>query len=135
MSYWRLYYHFVWGTKNRLPFIKPEIQTQLYATIAAKIQEMDGVVHAIGGVEDHAHLAVSVPPKIAVARFIGEVKGNSSHYVNHVLKTDFQFRWQEEYGVLSFGAKNLPFVVAYIQNQRQHHAENNLYPDLERVGD
>ncbi len=135
MSYWRLYYHFVWGTKKRLPFITPEIQTQLYASIAAKAQDMEAMIHAIGGIEDHVHLAVSVPPKIAVARFIGEVKGSSSHFANHVLQLDFKFLWQDEYGVLSFGTKNLPFVVNYIRNQRQHHAENKLHPDLERVND
>ena len=41
--------------------------------------------------EDHIHLAVSVPPKIAAAAFIGEVKGNSSHFVNQIIEPDFGF--------------------------------------------
>ena len=94
---------------------------------------MEGFVHAIGGVEDHVHLAVSIPPKIAPAKFIGEVKGNSSHFVNHVLKPDFEFYWQEEYGVLSFGEKNLSAVVRYIQNQKQHHAQGTLIAEMERM--
>jgi hypothetical protein len=39
-----------------------------------------------------------VPPKLALAEFIGDVKGNSSHYVNHVIKPDLAFYWQNEYG-------------------------------------
>jgi len=132
MSYYKLYYHFVWSTKNRLPLIDPAIESELYRAIAAKGQDLDGYVHALGGMEDHVHLATSFPPKIAPAFFIGEVKGNSSHYVNHVIKPDFEFYWQDEYGVLSFGEKNLPAVVRYIQNQKKHHAEGSLISAMER---
>jgi putative transposase len=92
MPYWKLYYHFIWGTKNRLPLIDPALEPKLYRAIGAKAQDMGGFVHAIGGIEDHVHLGVSVPPKIAPAKFIGDVKGDSSHFVNYVIKPDFEFR-------------------------------------------
>ncbi|MBK8615542.1 MAG: IS200/IS605 family transposase [Anaerolineales bacterium] len=133
MPYSKLYYHFIWSTKDRQPFIDLVIEPEIYRAITAKAQDMEGFVHAIGGVEDHVHLAVSIPPKIAPAKFIGEVKGNSSHFVNHVLKPDFEFYWQEEYGVLSFGEKNLSAVVRYIQNQKQHHADGTLIAEMERM--
>ncbi len=133
MPYSKLYYHFIWSTKDRQPFIDLVIEPEIYRAITAKAQDMEGFVHAIGGVEDHVHLAVSIPPKIAPAKFIGEVKGNSSHFVNHVLKPDFEFYWQDEYGVLSFGEKNLSAVVRYIQNQKQHHADGTLIAEMERM--
>ncbi len=92
---------------------------------------MDGFVHAIGGIQDHVHLAVSLPPKLAPASFIGEVKGNASHFVNHIIKPDLAFYWQDEYGVLTFGEKNLPAVVRYIHNQEKHHADGTLITALE----
>ena len=64
MPYWQLYYHFIWGTKNRLPLIDAALEPDLYRAVAAKAQVLGGFVHAVGGVEDHVHLAVSVPPKI-----------------------------------------------------------------------
>lgn len=91
MPFSKLYYHFIWGTKNRLPLIEAGIESDLYRAIAAKVKDFEGYVHAIGGMEDHTHLAVSIPPKIAPAKFIGDVKGNSSHFVNHVIKPDFEF--------------------------------------------
>jgi putative transposase len=133
MPYWKLYYHFVFDTKNRLPLINSTLEPELYRAIAAKAQEMDGFVHAIGGTENHVHLAVSFPPKLAPAKFIGDVKGNSSHYVNHVIKPDFEFYWQDEYGVLSFGEKNLASVVRYIHNQKQHHSVGTLIAGMERM--
>ncbi len=133
MSYWKLYYHFGWGTKNRLPLINPVLESELYRAIAAKVQDLGGFVHALGGMEEHVHLAVSNPPRIALAKFIGDVKGNSSHYVNHVIKPDFEFYWQDEYGVLSFGERNLASVVRYIHNQKGHHADGTLIAAMERM--
>ncbi len=135
MPYWKLYYHFIWSTKGRLPLIDANLEPVLYRAIAAKVQEMGGFVHAIGGTADHVHMAVSIPPKVAPSKFIGDVKGNSSHFINHVVKPDFEFHWQDEYGVLSFGEKNLPVVARYIHNQKQHHADGTLIATMERMDD
>ncbi len=133
MPYWKLYYHFIWATKRRESLILAEFEADLHSIIAKKGIDLGCIVHAIGGVEDHIHLAVSVPPKIALAKFIGEVKGNSSHFVNHTVHPGYKFYWQEEYGVLSFGEKNLPVIVRYILNQKKHHAANNLKDTLEKI--
>lgn len=96
---------------------------------------MDGFVHAIGGINDHVHLGVSIPPKLAPAKFIGDVKGNSSHFVNYVIKPNFEFRWQAEYGVLSFGERNLSSVVRYIHDQKQHHADGTVIAAMEMMNE
>src|SRR5262249_4119498 len=106
MSYYRLYYHVVWGTKNRAFTILPDIEPALYKVMAAKVIEIDGIVHAIGGIEDHVHLAITVPPKYALATVIGEIKGNSSHAINHAIKPGYNFHWQAEYGIFSFAEKD-----------------------------
>jgi putative transposase len=93
MAYCRLYYHFVWGTKDRLSLVDNQIEARVYHAIAAKAYEFTAIVHAIGGVEDHVHLAVSVPPKVPLSDFIGQVKGSSSHFVNHVILPGFYFAW------------------------------------------
>ncbi|MBC7228169.1 MAG: IS200/IS605 family transposase [Thermoflexales bacterium] len=135
MPYWRLFYHFVWGTKGREPLIVPDFEKRLYKAVAAKAIQLGGIVHAVGGTADHIHLAVSVPPSLAPARFIGEVKGNSSHFVNHVIRPDYQFLWQNEYGVVSFSERQLARIVRYIQNQPLHHAEGTLIPMLENTSE
>ena len=133
MSFHKLYYHFVWGTKNRARIILPEFEARLYAAIIAKVKDLEGYVHAVDGIDEHTHLAASVPPKVAVARFIGEVKGNSSHFVNFVIKPGFDFYWQEEYGVLSFGENDLPAIVNYIHSQKKHHADGTYREIMERT--
>jgi putative transposase len=133
MPYWRLFYHFVWGTKNREPLIAVEWSDSLHNVIAAKAADLGAFVHAVGGIEDHVHLVASVPPKIALSTFIGQVKGNSSHFVNHGLDVDILFAWQGEYGVTSFGGKMLDTVVRYVKNQRTHHAEGTTIDMLEQA--
>jgi putative transposase len=133
MPYWRLFYHFVWRTKNGDPLIAPEWEGSLHNVIVAKATELGAFVYAVGGVEDHIHLVVSVPPKIALSVFIGQVKGNSSHFVNHELAVNSRFAWQAEYGVVSFGGKRLDMVVRYVKNQRKHHTDGKIIGMLERV--
>jgi putative transposase len=133
MPYYRLFYHMIWGTKNREPLIQLEFEVSLHNVIVAKGKELGAFVYAVGGIEDHVHLVASVPPRIALADFIGQVKGNSSHFVNHELSLSYYFSWQAEYGVVSFGGKQLDVVVKYVKNQRQHHSEDTIIPFLERV--
>jgi len=35
--------------------------------------------------------------------------------------------------VVSFGSRDLPWVVDYVRNQRQHHATGRTYERLERI--
>ena len=133
MPYWRLFYHFVWGTKRGEPLIDLGWEGSLHNVIAAKAAELEAMVYAVGGTDNHVHLAVSVPPKVALSTFIGQVKGNSTHWVNHELNPSYQFAWQSEYGVVSFGGKQLDKVVRYAKNQRVHHAEGTTIPMLESV--
>jgi REP element-mobilizing transposase RayT len=84
-------------------------------------------------VEDHIHIAVSVPPKLSLSEFVRQIKGNSSHFVNHQIKPDYCFNWQNEYGVISFGQKNLSMVVSYVHNQREHHRNQMVFEQLERI--
>ena len=55
MPYWQLYYHFIWGTKNRLPLIDSALEPDLYRAIVAKAQGLGAFVHAIGGMEAFVH--------------------------------------------------------------------------------
>ncbi len=133
MTYWQLFYHIIWTTKNRESSIDPKSMPSLHNAITAKATRMNVRVHAIGGVADHVHVIVSVPPTIALSDLIGKLKGSSSHFVNHQLAVSRPFIWQSEYGVLSFDGKLLDKMVQYVRNQQHHHQEGTTIPVLERV--
>jgi putative transposase len=132
MPYWRLFYHAVWGTKNRLALIDPTWEKDLHGYIWGKATALECMPHAIGGMRDHIHVAISIPPKLSVATLIGQLKGASSHHVNKRY-TDGSFMWQAEYGVLSFSEKSLSRIVDYVNNQKKHHADNTLDGVMENI--
>ena len=88
--------------------------------------------NAIGGCADHIHLIVSIPPKHAVAYVVKNLKGASSHYVNHVLcPENIKFTWQNGYGCLTLGEKQRPKAEEYVLKQKQHHKESTTNSWLE----
>ena len=132
MPYWRLFYHIVWGTKNRLELIVPEWENELYGYMWGKATALECIPHAIGGMPDHVHVAISIPPKQSVATVIGQLKGSSSHHVNENYVDD-TFAWQAEYGVVSFSEKALASIVDYVKNQKKHHTQKTIKETLENL--
>lgn len=135
MSYWRLFYHIVWATKNRESLILDQNAQALYSCVASKAKALGAIVHAVGGMEDHVHLVASVPPNIALSEFTRQVKGNSSHFANHELELPGTFKWQPEFGVMSFDSRQLNKVVQYVKRQKEHHSSQTTVPALERILD
>jgi putative transposase len=134
MTIWRCYYHIVWATKNREPLIDPRHEKLIYAAIERKSQEIDCKVLAVNGMVDHVHVAVSIPPTMAAAEWVKNIKGVSSREFNVALpNAESRFRWQEGASIFTFGERNIEFVVGYIQRQKEHHANNELYEYMERT--
>jgi hypothetical protein len=66
-----------------------------------------------------------------VARLVGEVKGVSSHLVNHRLAPGGFFGWQSGYAAFTISAAAVPAVERYVLNQKQQHANWAIEPTLE----
>jgi putative transposase len=126
-------YHVVWSTEKREPLITPSAEPVIQDFLQAKATALGGNVFAINGTADHVHMVVSIPPTIAVATFIGQVKGvASAKYNKRRRDADGRFSWQAQYGVFSFDGKRLSNIIAYVDRQKEHHAEGTTIPVLER---
>jgi REP element-mobilizing transposase RayT len=130
-----LFYHVVWGTRRREALIDDGRADVIERSIRATSHDLDAVVHAVGFMPDHVHVAVSVPPRHAIAAAVRQLKGESSHLVNHSAGANGTdcFAWQPEYGVVSFSERSLDHVVAYVRSQRERHACSNLWEIYEIV--
>jgi putative transposase len=76
---------------------------------------------AIGGVEDHVHLLLSLPATIAIAKAIQLIKAGSSGWIHDEFRDQAAFAWQEGYGAFSIGVSQVPRTFAYIEGQAEHH--------------
>jgi putative transposase len=127
--------HIVWHTKDSLPLLRADLEPLAHRFLKKRIVDTPGAFyHEIGGIETHLHIVVTVAPTVLISNFIGQLKGGSSHDVNEALgmrRKDLQ--WQAGYGVVSFGTRDLPWVIEYVQNQRGHHVRGSLHERLERI--
>lgn len=133
MSYWRLFYHLVWATKQRLPAIDDARSAVLMEMIPGIAREEGALIHAIGTMPDHVQVAISIPPRVAIAQVVSRIKGSTSHRFGHDERADTWNGWQAEYGVISLTEKSLPRVVEYVRNQPQRHANNEIFSGLEQM--
>jgi len=125
--------HIVWHTKESSPLLVPKIETIVHHYLRGRCMDTKGVyIHEIGGIETHVHLAISIPPTLLISDFVGQLKGSSSHDVNQKLSHK-ALEWQAGYGVVSFGTKDLPWVVDYVRNQRIRHGRGQALDRLERI--
>ncbi len=130
--YAEAFYHFIWATTRREPMVTERVEALLYPFLCQKCIEKKAFVYAVGGMPDHVHLVCSIPPTISVSDFAKAIKGSASHYINH---DDFgvSVKWQRGYAYLTLAKHDLPDVIVYVENQKTRHAENQLWPKLERL--
>jgi len=131
--YSEINFHITWHTKSNLPLIKTEIETKLFQFLKHKIIETPEVYfHAIGGIEDHLHIAVSVPPTLTMSEWIGKLKGGSPYHINESSNHKL-LQWQRGYGIVSFGTKDLQWVINYVLNQKEHLKKGTTHERLEKI--
>jgi putative transposase len=125
--------HLVWHTKESLPLLTPTVEALAHRLLRDRLIATEGVfVHAIGGIETHVHIAVTINPTVLISEFVGQLKGGSAHDINQTHgRGEKVFAWQTGYGVVSFGTRDLPWVIRYIKNQRQHHERCTIQERLE----
>lgn len=120
-SYRAHYYHLIWSTKNREPFIAKEIQDLLYAYIGGIVKFNNGALLCAGGTENHVHLLIGLTLPDKFTDVIRDIKANSSSWLNKNLSSNQNFGWQEGYGSFSVSYSSIERVKNYINNQEEHH--------------
>ena len=79
-----------------------------------------------GGMEDHAHLLISMPKTLNISKAMQLIKGGSSKWVHDTFAEHRLFEWQEGYGAFSIGISEVERTVKYITNQREHHQKKDF---------
>ena len=101
--------------------------------MARKCRELGGDPLAINETEDHVHVLARFPSTLSIAQLVKEMKGASSHLVNHAIRPEAPFKWQGGYGAFTISQHEVPRLTAYIRNQKRHHADGTINQDAERT--
>ena len=120
-----LHVHLVFVTKYRRNVLsEPAIQdlrhifTKVCADFEAQLIECDGE-------DDHVHLLINYPPKVALSKLVNSLKGVSSRRLRSG-RPDVAERyrhgvlWSPSYFAASCGGAPLDIIREYVETQRTH---------------
>ncbi len=124
-----VFIHYVWATKHREPFLQdPQIERRIYRCIQSEAEKLGCAVVALNGMQDHVHLLLQMPATVTISHIAKQTKGISSTFAREKLFGGDAFDWQEGYAALSVSPRQVAKIKEYVQNQKQHHAQNTIQP-------
>lgn len=116
--------HLVFVTKYRRGTLTKPILEDCQDLMAKVCADFDTELLEFGGEEDHVHLLVSYPPKVALSNLINSLKGVSSRLLRHRHHEHLSqylwgnSLWSRSYYCATTGGANLETVKQYIQGQQ-----------------
>jgi REP element-mobilizing transposase RayT len=120
-SFISLEIHVIFSTKNRENLIDIELQRRLWPFLGGIAKQNNMVAYAIGGVENHVHILLSIPATITVSKAMQLIKAGSSKWIRDTYPEKASFTWQTGYSAYSVSKSNRDKVIHYINTQEEHH--------------
>jgi putative transposase len=117
--------HLIFVTKYRRNVFTEPMLDRLHDIFLETCGQMEVELIEFGGEDDHVHLMVCCPPKLAIANLVGKLKGKSSYYLRqefwHEIKNKLwgDHFWSPSYCVVSCGGASLEVVKKYVEDQRR----------------
>ena len=84
---------------------------------------------AVNTMPDHCHILIGFKPTISISELLGKVKSGSSGFINKQRFVPGSFEWQEGFGAFSYAHSQLNTIIAYINNQVQHHRIKSFHEE------
>ena len=120
-----LHVHLVFVTRYRRGVLDTEMLTRCEQVMSEVCADFEATLAEFNGEDDHVHLLVQYPPKVALSHLVNSLKGVSSRR----LRQDFAGRinpaamrgrlWSPSYFAGSCGGAPLTIVKDYIANQKR----------------
>lgn len=107
--------------ERRPLLLNRELRLSLHGYLGEISKRLECAPLRVGGVEDHVH--------ILAPDWIKELKRASTLWLKSPTTTS-DFSWQGGYGGFSVSVSNLDTVIAYIENQEEHHKKHSFQDKL-----
>ncbi|MBK8626714.1 MAG: IS200/IS605 family transposase [Saprospiraceae bacterium] len=134
MPYIKIYIHFVWSTKHRIPYLDtPELRKTVWQHIKDNAKEKEIYIDHINGFEEHCHCLVSLSHDQSIEKIMQLIKGESSYWINKNKLTKEKFQWQNDYFAVSVSESVVDRVRAYIRRQEEHHKKKSFNDEFDEM--
>ena len=133
MSYTNLVYHIVFRTYRSIPAIEEAHEREFYAYAYGYTTRHRAKLYRIGGMPDHVHILVSLPPDLAVSEFVRGLKYATNGWMKHNPLFPLFAGWGEGYAAFTYSKEQIPVVKQYIINQKEHHRQTSFAEEYRKI--
>ncbi|WP_416718893.1 IS200/IS605 family transposase [Acinetobacter sp. 199] len=121
-----MHVHLVFVTKYRKNVFTKDMLNAMKSMFEKVCLDFDAVLIEFNGEDDHVHLLINYPPKVAISNLVNSLKGVSSRH----LRKDFPeiknklwggSLWSPSYFASSCGGAPLEIIKQYIEQQQSPH--------------
>jgi putative transposase len=122
-----LHVHLVFVTKYRRDVFTKEVLEALNPIFDTVCKDFDATLVEFDGEDDHVHLLVNYPPKMAISKLVNSLKGVSSLLIRKMDYPSIKKKlwggalWSPSYFAASCGGAPIAIIRAYIEQQRTPH--------------
>ena len=136
MPFIKVYIHFVWSTKNRIPYLKTiDLRKAMWKHIKENAAKKDIFIDYVNGYNDHCHCLVSLGTEQTISKVMQLIKGESAFWFTNQKFISEKFQWQDEYFAVSVSESNIEKVRNYIKNQEVHHYKKSYQDEFQELID
>jgi putative transposase len=132
-TYSELYLHFIFASKVTSLIQDGEMKNDLYKYMTGIIKNRGQKLLIINGMPDHVHILVNVQPDLLISDFVREVKEHSTKFINKKYQLKEKFYWQTGYGCVSFSKRDIPKMIAYVEDQAGYHQTISFKEEFIRI--
>lgn len=132
-TYSKIYIQVIFAVRNRESLINESWEEHLYRYILGIINNKKQKLIAINGIPNHIHFFIGMKTDCCLSDLVREIKKSSNEFIKQNNFTKQKFNWQEGFGAFSYSESDIPNVISYIMNQKEHHKIKNFreeYIDL-----
>lgn len=122
-----LHIHLVFVTKYRRGVFTKQILDDLQEIFSGVCADFEAELVEFDGEDDHVHLLVNYPPKVAVSALVNSLKGVSSRMIRKKNYTSIRKKlwgdalWSPSYFAGSCGGAPIEILRQYIEQQKTPH--------------
>ena len=136
MPFIKVYIHFVWSTKNRVPYLNTlDLRKSMWKHIKENSVRKGVFVDYVNGYNDHCHCFISLGSEQTISKVMQLIKGESAFWFNNQKFISEKFQWQDEYFAVSVSESNIEKVRNYIKNQEMHHYKKSYQDEFQEMID
>jgi len=133
MPHVKVWVHFVWATKNRLPLLSDDIRQRVFQHIRENARAKGIFLDHINGYREHVHCLISLGTEQTLSWIVKMLKGEASHWINQRGLISQKFQWQHEYFAVGVGESILDKTRDYIRNQETHHSKKPFEDEFDAM--